>query len=57
VALVTANRRAKGDVRDSVASLDRSRELLGYEPSVDLRDGLRITAAHFAKLREEGRDA
>jgi UDP-glucose 4-epimerase len=46
-----------GDVRDSLASLERSRELLGYEPSVDLREGLRITVAHFAELRAEGRDA
>jgi UDP-glucose 4-epimerase len=46
-----------GDVRDSLASLERSRELMCYEPSVDLRDGLRLTLAHFAKLRAEGRDA
>jgi nucleoside-diphosphate-sugar epimerase len=46
-----------GDVRDSLASLERSRELLGYAPSVDLREGLRLTVAHFAKLRDEGRGA
>jgi UDP-N-acetylglucosamine/UDP-N-acetyl-alpha-D-glucosaminouronate 4-epimerase len=47
----------EGDVRDSLASLDRSRELLGYQPSVDLAEGLRLTLAHFANLRAEGRDA
>jgi UDP-glucose 4-epimerase len=42
-----------GDVRDSLASLDRARELLGYEPEVDLREGLRRTVEHFVSL--EGR--
>jgi nucleoside-diphosphate-sugar epimerase len=32
-----------GDVRDSLAGLDRAGELLGYAPSVDLREGLRRT--------------
>jgi nucleoside-diphosphate-sugar epimerase len=41
-----------GDVRDSLADLGRARKLLGYEPSVDLREGLRRTLAHFAGLRE-----
>ena len=31
-----------GDVRDSWADLSRARELLGYEPSVSLEDGLRL---------------
>jgi UDP-glucose 4-epimerase len=30
-----------GDVRDSLASLDRARAVLGYSPDVSLRDGLR----------------
>ncbi|MGE4651392.1 MAG: NAD-dependent epimerase/dehydratase family protein [Myxococcota bacterium] len=34
-----------GDVRDSHACLQRARELLGYEPRVGLRDGLRQTLA------------
>jgi len=33
-----------GDVRDSLASLDRIRERLGYEVRVPLREGLRRTA-------------
>ncbi len=32
-----------GDVRHSEAGLDRARQLLGYEPCVSLRDGLRAT--------------
>jgi len=32
-----------GDVRDSLADLTRARELLKYEPSVDLLEGLRRT--------------
>lgn len=32
-----------GDVRDSVASLDRVRAVLGYEPTVDFEEGLRRT--------------
>jgi nucleoside-diphosphate-sugar epimerase len=30
-----------GDVRDTSASIDRARELIGYEPKVSLADGLR----------------
>jgi UDP-glucose 4-epimerase len=29
-----------GDIRDSLASLERAREVLGYRPAVTLRDGL-----------------
>jgi UDP-glucose 4-epimerase len=32
-----------GDVRDSLASLDRIRAVLGYEPAVDFEEGLRRT--------------
>jgi len=38
----------EGDVRDSLASLERPRELLGYEPRVSLREGLRITIESFS---------
>jgi len=38
-----------GDVRASVADLSRARELLGFEPAVDLQEGLRRTAEHFTK--------
>lgn len=40
-----------GDVRDSQASLDRARDLLGYAPIVDFEDGLRRTLASFAPPR------
>lgn len=33
-----------GDVRDSLASLEKARSLLGYEPEVGLEEGLRRTA-------------
>ena len=36
-----------GDVRDSQASLDRAREVLGYQPDVDLETGLRETWEWF----------
>ena len=32
-----------GDVRDSLASLERSSRLIGYAPTVDLDEGLRAT--------------
>jgi nucleoside-diphosphate-sugar epimerase len=32
-----------GDVRDSLAGMDRAREVLGYEPDVTLAEGLRLT--------------
>jgi nucleoside-diphosphate-sugar epimerase len=38
-----------GDVRDSLASLERASELLGYQPSVSLREGLRITIESFGR--------
>jgi nucleoside-diphosphate-sugar epimerase len=44
-----------GDVRDSLASLERAAEVLGYEPSVDLREGLRQTIESFRKARESER--
>ena len=38
-----------GDVRDSLASLDRSRRVLGYEPVVSLEEGLRRTVESFSR--------
>lgn len=32
-----------GDVRDSLASLERTSRLIGYSPNVDLREGLELT--------------
>ena len=37
-----------GDVRDSLASLDRAQRLLGYHPGVSFEEGLRRTWAWFA---------
>lgn len=40
-----------GDVRDSLADISRTRELLGYAPVVGLRDGLRKTIEESAWAR------
>ncbi len=42
-----------GDVRDSLASLDRAHALLGYEPEVGLEEGLRRTA-EWARVGRAG---
>jgi nucleoside-diphosphate-sugar epimerase len=34
-----------GDVRDSLAAIDLARERLGYEPMIDLDQGLAMTVA------------
>jgi len=39
--------RRAGDVRDSLASIDAARALLGYEPKVKVREGLARTFAAF----------
>ncbi len=36
-----------GDVRDSLASFDAARKLIGYEPKVNVREGLKKTYAAF----------
>ena len=36
-----------GDIRDSWADLSKARRILGYEPEVDLRDGLARTVAYL----------
>jgi UDP-glucose 4-epimerase len=36
-----------GDVRDSLASIDAARELFGYTPVVDVREGLKRTIEAF----------
>jgi UDP-glucose 4-epimerase len=38
----------EGDVRDSLAGLDRAGEVLGYRPTVHLRDGLARTWSWFS---------
>jgi nucleoside-diphosphate-sugar epimerase len=40
-----------GDVRDSQADITRARTLLGYEPFVDLRDGLERTLAWYRQAQ------
>ena len=40
-----------GDVRDSLADLTQARELLGYEPQIDLKEGLRLTLDWWTKSR------
>ena len=37
-----------GDVRDSLASLERAERILGYHPRVSLEEGLRHTCAWLA---------
>jgi UDP-glucose 4-epimerase len=39
-----------GDVRDSLASIDVARELLGYEPKVKIAEGLARTYAAFKSM-------
>jgi nucleoside-diphosphate-sugar epimerase len=41
----------KGEVRDSLASIEAARDLLGYEPRVRVREGLRRT---YQALRAGG---
>jgi UDP-N-acetylglucosamine/UDP-N-acetyl-alpha-D-glucosaminouronate 4-epimerase len=43
-----------GDVRDSLADISRARELLGYQPTVTVTEGLRRTAAWFASNGRTG---
>jgi UDP-glucose 4-epimerase len=42
--------RRAGDVRDSLADIRAAREVLGYEPTVDVREGLRRTVDAFKKF-------
>jgi UDP-glucose 4-epimerase len=39
-----------GDVRDSLADIGAARELLGYEPAVDVREGLKRTFEAFLRF-------
>jgi UDP-glucose 4-epimerase len=41
-----------GDVKHSLADLTRARAELGYEPEVDLREGLARTIEHFREQRQ-----
>jgi nucleoside-diphosphate-sugar epimerase len=44
-----------GEVRNSLASIDKARELVGYQPVVDFREGLRQTVAYYRDSRKERR--
>jgi nucleoside-diphosphate-sugar epimerase len=44
-----------GEVRNSLASIDKARELVGYEPVVDFAEGLRRTVAYYREKRKEAR--
>ncbi|HXX69025.1 MAG TPA: SDR family oxidoreductase [Polyangiaceae bacterium] len=51
VALKPEHRAARaGDVRDSVADVRAARDLLGYEPTLDVREGLRRTFEAFLRF-------
>ncbi len=39
-----------GDVRDSLADIGRAREVLGYEPRIDVREGLKRTFQEFKRF-------
>jgi UDP-glucose 4-epimerase len=41
-----------GDVKHSLAGIEKARELLGYEVRVDFREGLRRTVEYFASHAE-----
>ena len=41
-----------GDVRHSLASIDKAREQIGYEVGVDFDEGLRRTIEHCQSLKE-----
>ena len=40
----------RGDVRDSLASIDAAKQLLGYEPRINVRAGLTKTFAAFKQM-------
>jgi nucleoside-diphosphate-sugar epimerase len=44
-----------GEVRDSLASIDKARELVGYEPVVEFDEGLRQTVAYYRAERRDRR--
>jgi UDP-glucose 4-epimerase len=42
--------RSYEDIRRRVPSISKAKELLGWEPKVDLRKGLRMSAAWYRKV-------
>jgi nucleoside-diphosphate-sugar epimerase len=43
-----------GDIKHSLADISRARVALGYEPRVDLQEGLRLTVAWYREQAGEG---
>ncbi|HEU5260423.1 MAG TPA: SDR family oxidoreductase [Gemmatimonadales bacterium] len=43
-----------GEVRDSLASVDKARDLIGYEPTVTFEAGLALTVAHYRHGNGDG---
>jgi UDP-glucose 4-epimerase len=41
-----------GDIKHSLADLSRARSELGYEPTIQLREGLSRTVEHYQELRD-----
>lgn len=39
-----------GDIRESMADISQARELLGYEPAVGFREGLRLSIDYYRRL-------
>jgi UDP-N-acetylglucosamine 4-epimerase len=39
----------KGDVRHSLADITKARELLGYDPQFDVKEGMKKTVEWFVK--------
>jgi len=44
-----------GEVRNSLASIDKARELVGYQPVVDFGEGLRQTVAYYRESLKQQR--
>ena len=44
-----------GEVRDSLAAIDKARDLMGYAPVVDFEQGLRHTVAYYREQRKDQR--
>jgi len=44
-----------GEVRNSLASINKARELVGYQPVVDFREGLRQTVAYYRESLKQQR--
>jgi len=43
----------QGDIRDSLAEISLAREILGYKPQVEFREGLRRTVEWYRSRRDK----